>query len=1583
MSTASITIAEQAARQLGVEPSHLEALAAVYFRHLTSEDAAIFNEAALAKRLVRHYQLIKSHNRTAPLIEIFNPEAQDGLGTSNTVVMMVSRDRPFLVDTLMMGLEESGLAAKHLLHGIIHVERAADNSPLAITGVSDSNERHLSVIYAEIERQQDAVQLANIAAKLRSKIEVLDLIAGDFGAMRERLGEVRDRYASKKALLPVGSDYQANQVAEFLSWLLQDNFTFLGCRDYVLQEENGVKALYAVGGSGLGLLRDDGQTRLSSSFSELPLALQQELLAPKLLLVSKSNRIAPVHRPAHMDYIGIQKYDETGKLIGECRLLGLFTSSAYHHLPEHIPLLRDKFNAILERAALPQFGYADKRLRHLLHEMPRDELLQASVDELYPVVSALFALHDKNRLRLFLRTDPYQRYVSALVYVPRDRFSTESRQKIQSHLQSALQALSAEFTVRWGDGHHVRLSLHLRTKAGQVPAFDAEILERELNALLVDWQQSFAELSGASALIAWAERLPAAYREQNTPVEALHDLAWWKQILQSSSIPQYYPALQQPADQSALYIKVAGVGKPYTPSDVLPILEHFGLQVEAMHPYEMVDGEQTLWVQRYDVRHKQGLNVQEKADNRFFHALHEATHGESDGFYELILSTPLDSDDVLVLRALSRYMQQAAVPFSADYIQQTVRQNPTIAEGLLGLFHARFSPHLRQREGEMQKAKERLESALSDVKSLDEDRILRWLMILIEATLRTNFYQNHKQTLAQSALYQVPNRPALAFKFAASEIPELPKPKPMFEIFVYALDVEGVHLRGGKVARGGIRWSDRMDDYRTEVLGLVKAQMVKNAIIVPVGSKGGFVVKQKTNSREAFMEAGKACYKRYVGALLSVTDNLQAGEIVPPANVVRHDADDPYLVVAADKGTASFSNLANSVSAEYGFWLGDAFASGGSAGYDHKGMGITARGGWESVKRHFRELGKDIQTRDEITVVGIGDMAGDVFGNGMLLSKHLKLQAAFNHMHIFIDPNPDAARSFVERERLFNLARSTWADYDKALISQGGGCFNRSDKWIDISPEMQSAFAISESRLTPNELIQRLLKAPVDLIWNGGIGTYVKHSQETHAQVGDRANDAVRVNGCEVRAKVIGEGGNLGMTQRGRIEAAQHGVRLNTDAIDNSGGVNCSDHEVNIKILLNQKVESGEMSLEERNALLKSMTDEVAELVLRQNDLQPQVLAVSLASPYRLREHARIIRRLEQEGRLDRAIEYLPSDEEIQARLSAGKGLVSSELAVLLAYSKMWLYDHVLASNLPDQSYYQRYLLSYFPKALSIYEAQMGEHRLRREIISTYLTNDLVNHMGISFIFRMMEESGHQIEEVTKAYSLASETFAVRELWTAIKNLDNQVTAQVQTGLLLRVRGLLERGALWFLRLPMPLDVEALSKRFGHAVQTLVSDAFFVRSFGAEVEDEMARLVAAGVPSALAQKMALLPHYINALEIVLLAEQQKVAPVHVARLYLQVQNRLHGEWFAKKIKALSTEDYWDRRAQMAQIHAFNQTLRAIVPTLLSSDQAFDTWQSRHMAQLIHLDQAIVEVESRAINLATLSVLLSEVAGLAG
>lgn len=1528
-------LAQQAAQQSGASSALMLDLAQVYYRHHQGKEALAYS----AQRLAQHFSLLKRF-QNAPILEVFEAD----FAPKHSVVMLVAPDRPFLIDTLRMGLDEAGVAVHELLHCIIQVERHPQGEIEALHASSDSNTQQISMIYAAIDRIEDG---NSISKRLLDKIEVLNVVTADFAAMRQQLLNIRADY--EKLQLPAGSALSRQAVCEFLDWLADDHFTFLGFRAYALRD--GI--MHQVAHSGLGMLRDDGSGKVSSSYQELSPELQRELLRPEILWFSKSGRIAPVHRPMYMDFIGIQQYNEAGELIGEYRLLGLFTATAYQLPVWDIPLLRDKVKAVLNSAQFPQGGYADKRLRFILNEFPRDELFQLSQNDVRDIALGVLHLQDRNHLRLFLRTDHYQRFVSALVYVPRDKFNTETREKIQQHLQQALQGTRVEFNVRL-DPQHARLALHIKTQAGQVPQFDESALETQLNQIIRDWGDDYLNLSTNSEEKRFLPQLPSAYRDAYTPAEALADVRLLL-TLNEDDAPQI---LQVKHDEQQIVLKFLGRGRARTPTDLLPVLEHFGVRVESIHSYDWQVAGSAYWAQAYQLALTQHVNDYDS--KRFLNALNWALQQESDRLNELVLRSRLDADDIMLLRALARYIQQAAAPFSPEYIQQTLCANPQAAEALVALFAARFHPALQKRDEAMQEALQAVEQQLQNVNSLDEDRILRWFLILIQATVRCNFYQHHKQSAFSCAL-----RPALAFKFRAKNIPDLPQPKPMFEIFVYAPDVEGVHLRGGKVARGGIRWSDRMDDYRTEVLGLVKAQMVKNTIIVPVGSKGGFIVKRKTSSREAWLEAGQACYKRFIGALLSLTDNLQAGALLSPPQVVRHDEDDPYLVVAADKGTASFSNLANSVSAEYGFWLGDAFASGGSAGYDHKGMGITARGGWESVKRHFRHLGKDIQNRDEITVVGIGDMSGDVFGNAMLLSNQLKVVAAFNHLHIFIDPNPNPKLSFAERKRLFELPRSTWADYQSDLISQGGGCFARTDKFIAISPEMKALFAISEDKLTPNELIKRLLQAPVDLIWNGGIGTYIKHSSETHGEVGDRANDAVRVNGNEVRAKVIGEGGNLGMTQRGRIEAALNGVRLNTDAIDNSGGVNCSDHEVNIKILLNQEMERGSLTLEERNVLLASMTDEVAHLVLQQNILQPQVLA--MAAQERLHEHVRIMRLLEREGLLDRAIEYLPSEEALQSR----QALTAPELAVLLAYSKMWVYERMLNSKLPDNAYYQADLARYFPQALGRYETAMHQHRLRREIISTYMTNDVVNRMGFSFMFQAVENSGRSVEDVAKAYTLARETFNAHEFWQAIEALDNRVPAELQIKMLLQVKRLLERATFWFLQLPNIDDVADIIQCFAPQVQALLNGGWFQSYFGDLPAS--ASWQAEGVPANLADALALFPYAINALDVVWLASQHQQEREQVAKRFFDLQTRLHGDWFALNIAALPSQDYWEKRAQWAQINAFNHVLRHLVPHI--EDVA--AWAQKQEESLSRLDKVIAEWGEQAPSLASVTVLIGE------
>ena len=1085
--------------------------------------------------------------------------------------------------------------------------------------------------------------------------------------------------------------------------------------------------------------------------------------------------------------------------------------------------------------------------------------------------------------------------------------------------------------------------------------------------------------------------IPAAHQER------FDDKAMQEDVQRLASLTNKNPMIwylyQSTAEaENQLHLKLYGNQKPTILSDILPVLENFGVSVITSQTYTFDLAGQPVWIQEYELTlaNVDAVDMQ-VVRSQFEESLQEIWAGrvEDDSFNELVLTTKLDTYEVVVLRALSRYMHQARAGFSIRYIKQTMIKNSAISVLLAELFDAKMNPKYgaandAARTEKLTQIQEQITTALAAIESLDEDRILRWYLDLINAMVRTNFYQTDNDGQRKDRL---------SFKFLAANIPNLPKPKLMFEIFVYSPRVEAVHMRGGKVARGGLRWSDRIEDFRTEVLGLVKAQMVKNAVIVPVGSKGGFIVKTKTmaDGRDVFQAEGIACYQAFLRGMLDVTDNIVDGNIVPPANTVRHDEDDPYLVVAADKGTATFSDIANALSAEYNFWLDDAFASGGSVGYDHKAMGITARGGWESVKRHFRMRGMDIQNRDDFNVVGIGDMSGDVFGNGMLRSTHTKLVAAFNHMHIFIDPSPDTATSFAERQRLFKLPRSSWEDYEKSLISQGGGIFSRQDKTIAISPEMKALFDISEDSLTPNDLISALLRSPVDLIWNGGIGTYVKSSKESHADVGDRANDAVRVNGGELRTAIVGEGGNLGFTQQGRIEYAQTGGRIYTDAIDNSGGVNCSDHEVNIKILLGKVIEQGDMTLNQRNELLESMTETISELVLRQNYLQPQALELSqLRAAANLSDHQRFIQMLESEHRLDRAIEYLPSDEEIAKRQKAGTGLTNPELAVVMAYGKMWVYDNLLSSDLPDAPYFVNELRKYFPDELaSRFFNEMKEHRLHREIISTYLTNSIVNRLGIEALFRLHEETGQTLATIARGYAIVRDVFHVSKAWELLESLDNKVDATLLLELELRLREALENGVVWFINaFGQDLQVADMINRFEDSVEKLTkSGGFIEQQFSQYLQADITSLMADDLSANDAAMFAMLPYHVDALDAALLAEQYERPVDEIATLYFEAYHVLQLDWMTDNIAMLPQQDHWDRRARHALGNEVSRSLRMLMDMLLTQPdaiQAFNDWKLRYASQLAAVTAEMEKINNNddsTISLSTLSVLMSELSGL--
>ncbi|MFZ2553431.1 NAD-glutamate dehydrogenase [Psychrobacter urativorans] len=1571
-----------------------------YYRPLHNEIADDISDVDLAGMGLHHFTLLKAYDGSKPQLAILNPIAEEQhFHSSHTVVQIVAYDRPFLVDSLLMSLEDQGIDVHRIYNTIVSVKRDEEGHITQIDSAPESGTSHMSLIHFEIAYQDDD-ELVILHKLLLEKVDTLDVVVGDWEQMQSQLATIKAEL-TKQALPELF--YSKQEIQAFLDWISDDHFIFLGFREYRLEgqdnEQGADLELFAIGNSGLGLLRGADEDKISDSFHQLPANLKQLLTEPRVLMLSKSSRVSPIHRSVYMDFLGIHKFDDQGKLIGEYRFIGLLTSQAYQLTVKQIPLLREKANKIMAMSDLPRNGHAHHKMMHVINTLPRDDLFQASVEELYPIVYGISQLQDSKSLRLFSRVDHYQRFVSCLVYIPRDKFNTELRIKVQKVLEAAYGGTSSGFTTEFNESEHARVHVHVRTVPGEVNTVDNSDLEVELSALMESWQDNYQQVMldnvGEQQANALQRRflnyIPAAYQERFDARTAVEDTKRLAGLNDES--PMLWHLYKSTGDASnQLHLKLYGRQQPVILSKVLPVLENFGVSVISAQTYEFDLPEQSIWMQEYELN----LEHVDTIDMRVVRAQFEdslkeiwAGRVESDSFNELILTTKLDTYEVVILRALSSYMRQARAPFSSAYVQQTLVKYSAISVALVSLFDARMNPKYDEHDSSIRTEKvteiqQQLTAALVEVDSLDEDRILRWYLDLINAMIRTNFYQTDSDGQRKDRL---------SFKFLAADIPNLPKPKLMFEIFVYSPRVEAVHMRGGKAARGGLRWSDRMEDFRTEVLGLVKAQMVKNAVIVPVGSKGGFIVKTKTiaDGREAFQAEGIACYQTFLRGMLDVTDNIIDGNIVPQANTVRHDEDDPYLVVAADKGTASFSDIANAISTEYNFWLDDAFASGGSVGYDHKAMGITARGGWESVKRHFRMRGMDIQDRDDFTVVGIGDMSGDVFGNGMLQSTHTKLVAAFNHLHIFIDPNPNTEDSYAERERLFNTPRSTWDDYEKSLISQGGGVFSRNDKTIAISAEMKQLFDISADSLAPNDFISALLRAPVDLIWNGGIGTYVKSANESHADVGDRANDALRVDGGELRTAVVGEGGNLGFTQQGRIEYAQTGGRIYTDAIDNSGGVNCSDHEVNIKILLGKVVEQGDMTLKQRNELLESMTDTVAQLVLRQNYLQPQAIELShLRAAANLSDHQRFIQLLESEQRLDRAIEYLPADEEIARRQKAGTGLTNPELAVVMAYGKMWIYDSLLLSDLPDDPYFVNELRKYFPDELvGRFFGEMTEHRLHREIISTYLTNSVVNRLGIEALFRLYEETGQTIDTIIRAYAITRDVFEVSTAWKMLEALDNKVDAKLLLNLELRLRDALERGVVWFINaFGQELQVTDMIDRFVGSVNKLTKVGGFIeQQYAQYLQEDTASLTKDGLSDKDAALFAMLAYHVDALDAALLAEQYERPVDEIASLYFEAYRVLQLDWMMDNIATLPQQDYWDRRARHALVNELSRSLRMLMDALLSqpdAKQAFSDWKSRHQAQLESVTiemQKLDGNDEQAISLSALSVLMSELSGL--
>ena len=1627
-SLSSIVLAEL--KKGGFSPQRMvqaEVFCTAFFARVAGSDIHLHTPMQWAALVGSLLEFMQKRPAGSAVVRVLSPA---DVHAGRSLLQIVTDDMPFLIDTVSM-IVSSRLQIHAVIHPVVTVSRDADG---VLQDVGDAAGNAESVMHFEIDRVADAAEQEQLKAQVEEALEDVRAAVNDWAAMRDRALAIADDLPKRAMPLDEAS---VSEAADFMRWLAEDNFTFLGYREYEVVDADGDRVLRSREASGLGILRKTDRSLAPRSLRTLAASELPQSGATDAIILTKTNARSHVHRPGYMDYIGVLRFGEDGRAVSEQRFLGLFTSSSYMARPQDVPLVRHKVEAVMARSGLKRDSYSGKSLRHILETLPREELLQGTEDELFNTSMGILELRQRARTRLFVRRDRYGRFFTCMVFVPRDRFNTSVRERIENMLGMALHAVQSDSSVEMGESALARLTMIMRPKIGDQPAYDLTELEQGVASIVRNWhdevRDALVHLRGDHEGVVLANRytksLPAGYVEDVSPQVAAEDIHQLSQLAGDNALRMsfYHP----PQEPEALRFKVYRSGSDIALSEVLPQLENLGLRVLAEHVYE-VSGEAPLSIQDFDVQPVGALTFSvEQVGALFEDAFEQIWRGnaENDGFNRLVLGAKLNWRQIAMLRGYSKYLLQTGATFSQSYMEETLCRYPAIAGLLVELFLARFDPHRedwsadelkdagatlamemktlipahvqtawpaligdlgaalsRPRAEQIGVVEAAIGILLENVASLDEDRILRSFVGLIRATLRTSFFQR----------WDGEYRSYISYKIDSHRVAELPKPVPYREIWVCAPRVEGIHLRFGAVARGGLRWSDRREDFRTEVLGLVKAQMVKNTVIVPVGSKGGFFVKKSPTDgdRDAVQAEGIACYKMFINGLLDITDNLVDGKVVHPADVVRHDPDDPYLVVAADKGTAKFSDIANAISIEHDYWLGDAFASGGSHGYDHKGMGITARGAWESVKRHFRAIGRDSQSQD-FTCVGIGDMSGDVFGNGMLLSEHIRLLAAFDHRHVFLDPDPDAARTFAERQRLFNLPRSSWDDYDRSLISAGGGVYPRSAKSIPISPEVRTALGLKADveHLAPTELLSAILKAPVDLLWNGGIGTYVKSSAETHADVGDRANNALRVNGGDLRCRIVGEGGNLGMTQKGRIEAAQKGVLLNTDFIDNSAGVDTSDHEVNIKILLNDAVQRGELTDDARNTQLASMTDEVAELVLWDNYRQNQAITLmEHQSVGRIGSMAHFIKTLEAEGTLDRQVENLPSEAELSERKSRGIGLTRPELAVLLSYDKIRLYQQLLDSDVPEDPYLSKELVRYFPVPLhEKYAEHMQRHRLKREIIATAVTNSTVNRMGATFMMRMQEDTGKGPAAIAKAYTAAREILDARQLWSLVEALDSKVAENTQIDAIKQIWSLLRHMTRWLLNRPGgSLDIAENVARYQEGVSALrnVLPEVLTPTGKGDFSGMQEKWEGLGMPAELALRLARMPDLHAALDMVEVSQQSRQPMDKVARVFFELGEALDLEWLRGQIEALPVDGHWHAQARGSLLDELNHQHRALSLQVLAlaGDRTdlspVQAWLQRDDATLQHTRSMLAEILTQNADYPIASVAVRRLAQLA-
>jgi glutamate dehydrogenase len=1568
---------------------------AAYYRLVAPEDLIAAGPERLAATAAQHAALGATRPQGRPSVSV-RPAHDASLTGTETVVDLVTDDMPYLVDSVTMALNRHAGDVRLIVHpmltvrrdvagaahGLVHgspgipgaVDERASGDALAGDGAVPE-----SWIHVELSQVADADSLA---ADLRSVLDDLRVVMEDQRRMR---GAARELVA----VLTDDGDPEEAEASEVLAWLSAGHFTFLGYLQYDLVRSGTETELRPVSGTGLGILRHDG----ANSFAITPPGgTAGHRRAARLLVLAKSSTRSTVFRPSYLDYVAVRTFSpETGAVTGEYRFLGLYTQAAYTESITRIPVLRRKVDRVLAAAGLPAESHDGKALVEILEGFPREEMFEISAEQLAPIALAVLGLGERKQVRLFLRPDAYGRYVSCLIYLPRDRYTTQVRLRVQEILRTALDGASVDYSAMVGNSALARLHVVVHAEPGRplAPA-DQISLQARITAAVRSWDEDLAAEAmrqlgpeRAAALRTSAGAIPQTYKADTSAVAAVEDLAVVLRLREESAPFAMKLSVGNKAPWRLRLFRMS----PITLSDVLPQLQHMGLEVLDEHPYEFGGAPRPFWIYDFGLRRpapSTGELTEAEAETvrSGFEAALTAlwrSETEDDEFNGLVLDAELTWRQIVVLRAYARYLRQAGTQFSQSYLQRVLRSNPAITRLLVRLFESRFDPRRRGGADERCAAlTEELRSALDEVVSLDHDRILRSYLALVEATLRTNYFADARA-------------PYLVLKLAPENVPGIPAPRPKFEMFVYSPRLEAVHLRFGAVARGGLRWSERPEDFRTEVLGLVKAQEVKNSVIVPSGAKGGFVCKRLPDpaDRDAYQAEVLACYRTFIAAMLDVTDNIVGDRVVPPPGVVRLDGDDPYLVVAADKGTATFSDVANEIAGRYGYWLGDAFASGGSQGYDHKKMGITARGAWESVRWHFASLHLNPDT-DGFTAVGIGDMSGDVFGNGMLMSRHISLVAAFDHRHVFVDPSPDPAVSFAERQRLYDLPRSSWADYDPALISAGGGVWPRSAKSVPLSARARLALGIDSGAvaISPDELISAILRAPVDLLWNGGIGTYVKASHETHADAGDRSSDAVRVDAAELRARVVSEGGNLGFTQAARIEYALGGGLVNTDFIDNSAGVDTSDHEVNIKILLAGAIASGEIRTDERGGVLHELTDEIAAHVLRHNDGQNMALAVArYQAPRLLHVHARYLRQLVIQNRVSLAADGLPGPKEIAARRLAGAGLTSPELALLLAQTKIAAGQEVLASGLPDDPSLRSELAGYFPAPLrERFADQLGVHRLRREIITASVINEMVDTGGSTFLFRLGEETSLPVADITRAWLVAREVFGMQAFWRRVSGLADTVGSDARIAVVLEARKLIERATRWLLvgRRP-PASIAETVSYLAEGVASVRSSIPKILSGRdlAGFEERRASLAGRGVPGDLADEVAAMVPSYSAFDIVTSAAAASSSVAETAAVYFTLGDRLQIGRLRDLIVALPRDDRWTAMARSAlrdDLYGAHAALTRAVLAGFDGEPSADAaarvaaWQTRNSVAVARAAATLAEIwESDRFTFTTLSV----------